>query len=393
MKRIQLLLLTFIFTFTASVAPSIQVFAFDASFYGANDILYYDPEARDTCANDSAALSGNNNLEKVYNFMLGKGLSDFQAAGVVGNVARESGGYPNQLQGSPPGVGPNDPSGVTSGWGLIQWTPGKKVIGIATDAKETGKISELATQLNIVWWHMNDTTPTGVKNFITEYKNTTTVEQATTLYEKKMEAAGVPALPDRIAAAKIALKYTQSPSSNTGCGAGAVAGSAIQTAINYAWPKYHPADYTVMKPSYADAIKKAQANKEYVGGGQYPGIDCGGFVTRVVRDSGLDSEYNKGNGPVNTQLQYVTSSVKWTEIHPKSASDLDAAGGFAVAIKAGQHTYMYVGKNDGFETTIASASYGSWRTPMAGHEMPADPNYRWFIPQLDTTPKASLSNI
>lgn len=364
-------------------------FAYDQGFYSSNDILYYNPDDTGACLSaDPAAttLNGNTNLEKIYNYMLGKGLTDFQAAGVVGNISRESGGYPDRVQGKSPEQGVKDPSGISVGWGLIQWTPGSKVIGIAKQAGITGPIYSLATQLDIIWWHMNNTTPTGVRNFINEYKTTSSVEQATTLYEEKMEAAGVPALPDRIAAAKLAMAYPKMGAAgggtvnpcDDGSTSGAAAGNAVQTAINYAWPQYHAPPYTTLKPSYAKAVKAAQDAGKYVGGGIHPGVDCGGFVTRVMQDSGVDPEYNKAKGGTDTQLAYAISSGKYTELHPKSTADMKPGD---IAIN-GEHTYMYVGKNPGFETDIASASYSttgaSWRAPMAGHEKPADPNYRWF---------------
>jgi len=68
-------------------------------------------------------------------------------------------------------------------------------------------------------------------------------------------------------------------------GPGAEEGSIVQTAINYSWPEYHSAPYVKMKPSYARAVSEAKANGEYIGGISFPGVDCGGFITRVMRNS------------------------------------------------------------------------------------------------------------
>ena len=62
---------------------------------------------------------------------------------------------------------------------------GQKVLGIAKQAGITGDISKLETQLQVVWWHMTTQTPTGVANFIEQYKTVTDVRAATDLYEKK----------------------------------------------------------------------------------------------------------------------------------------------------------------------------------------------------------------
>ena len=156
-------------------------------------------------------------------------------------------------------------------------------------------------------------------------------------------------------------------------GAGAVAGNRVGTAINYSWPEYHPKPYVKMKPSYAKAVSEAKANGEYVGGISFPGVDCGGFITRVMRNSGDDPEYNKSEADTSYQLKYLQGSPKYTEVHPKSTTDVHPGD---IAIRDG-HTYMYVGKQPGFGTRIASASLDG-RAPMAGSEIPADPSYQWF---------------
>ena len=171
-----------------------------------------------------------------------------------------------------------------------------------------------------------------------------------------------------------------SASSSKDCSGGAANGDAITTAINYAWPTYHKPNYTKKKPEYEKAIAAAQKAGKYVGGGQYPGVDCGGFVTRVMQDSGLDPKYG-GGGNTDNQLEYLQKAGNWTEIKPKSTADMKP-GDVAIKTSGGGHTYLYVGTVSGFEKQVASASYSpsntAWRAPMAGSEKPADPEYRWF---------------
>lgn len=359
--------------------------AYDTNFYSSNDILFYDPDASaPACGSASTSLNGAANLEQIYNFLLGKGLSDVQAAGAVGNIAIESHGDPTVVQG---GSHTNNPSTLTTSghaYGIIQWDPGAKIVSTAKNAGVTGNIYELSTQLNILWWNLTDTTPTGTKNFISQYKSVTDVTKATEMFVAKVEGT-TSAIPDRVAAAKLALSYLKNPSVSVTSGtssadcSGSVAGSAVQTAVNYAWPTFHSAPYLVMKPSYAAATAVAQAAGKYVGGGIHPGVDCGGFVTRVMQDSGVDPNYNlKSPGGTVSQWNYMVASGKYTEIHPKTTTDMQPGD---IAINS-DHTYMYVGKVDGFSSTTASSSYStsglSWRTPMAGAEAPADPNYHWF---------------
>ncbi|HRJ06810.1 MAG TPA: phage tail tip lysozyme [Candidatus Saccharibacteria bacterium] len=357
----------------------------------------------------SVGLVGKDNLEKIYNYMTNKGLSPVQAAGVIGNISQESGGDPTIVQGGE-AVNTNDdlpvdewtfdekhtkdPSKISSGWGLIQWTPGSKVLGIAEQASATGDIYRLGTQLDILWWHMEKTSPTGVNNMLEGYRGIGDVEEATRYFEDKVEGAGDPRMADRIAAAQLALQEFGGGASTSSAGStietiadcdsagdGAAAGNAVQTALNYAWPTYHEPNYLNMRPSYAAAISKAQGEGKYVGGGPHPGVDCGGFVTRVMQDSGLDPAYG-GGGNTTTQLAYLSSSPKYKELKNPTSGDL-TPGAIAIKTAGGGHTYMYVGKQPGFETQIASASYSpsgtAWRAPMAGMEAPADPEYRWFV--------------
>ena len=163
-----------------------------------------------------------------------------------------------------------------------------------------------------------------------------------------------------------------SSSSSGSCSNGAVVGNEIQTAINYAWPDYHAPNYCKEKPSYQAAIQKASANGEYTGGtctigGTWIGVDCGAFVTRVMRDSQADPNYNSSNGNTIAQQQYL-------DAHPELYDKLNNVQGTKdlqpgdIAIND-VHTYIYVGSQSGFNGNSASASFSdtgsSWRAPMA----------------------------
>ena len=177
-----------------------------------------------------------------------------------------------------------------------------------------------------------------------------------------------------------------------GCSsAGAVAGSAVQTAINYAWPDYHPAPYLVYKDSYRAAITKAQAAGEFVGGLNNPGVDCGGFITRVMRDSGADPNYNWG--PRNPKEGGTTAQKAYMDAHPEKYQNLGPQTEITglqpgdIAINDG-HTFMWVGKQPNFNGVTASASVSfkgnrpdaSWRTPMASSIYWRDDNgaFIWY---------------
>ncbi len=151
-------------------------------------------------------------------------------------------------------------------------------------------------------------------------------------------------------------------SSNSCSGAG---GDFSSTIKSYAWPDYHSAPYLKRMPAWAAVADDPKSH--YVGGavGGVKGIDCGGFITMTMRNSGLDPEYNPGKGPTAgkpSQMQYLEE--KWKKLNIKSTSELQAGD---VAINS-SHTFMYVGEIDGFNQKFASASYserGNGRAPMA----------------------------
>ncbi|QQS20199.1 N-acetylmuramoyl-L-alanine amidase [Candidatus Saccharibacteria bacterium] len=183
-----------------------------------------------------------------------------------------------------------------------------------------------------------------------------------------------------------ASAQTTSATSQAGCGTTG-SGSVAQVAINYAWPKYRKAteNPTEKKPSYEQAIRTAKTNGKYTGDTCYGGgVDCGGFTTRVMQDSGVDPKYGEAkNGARNTdgQLAYVRENPDmYEEIKPKTTQDL-AKYSYAIALRSG-HTYLYIGEHAGFYSKIASASQCS-RAPMAGLEGVADPDFLWFVVKTD----------
>ena len=140
----------------------------------------------------------------------------------------------------------------------------------------------------------------------------------------------------------------------------------------YAWPEYHKGPYLQRMPEYANAVTKSISEGRYVGGSVngVPGIDCGGFVTVITQNSGLEPNYNDGNGATGEQEAWVKRNgwrlLNGSEGTPVDTSILQAGD---IAFSSG-HTFIYVGEIQGFDSVIASASYSfsSGRAPMAGRE-------------------------
>lgn len=116
---------------------------------------FYDPNAcAATAANSTVSAvnvgSASDNEKTIWNWLVGQGLSGAQAAGIMGNIQQESDFDPTIIQG---GGNSNNPAAAGgNGWGLVQWTPGAKVLQDKAGAKATGNIYDIPTELQIAWW-------------------------------------------------------------------------------------------------------------------------------------------------------------------------------------------------------------------------------------------------
>lgn len=171
---------------------------------------------------------------------------------------------------------------------------------------------------------------------------------------------------------------------SNGCG---VSGSFVETVLAYAWPEYHSAQYLERMPAYAATVTDRVSNGIWVGGSVrgVPGIDCGGFVTILVQDSGYEPLYNTGPGGVGiagnvTGQEPWVEANGWTLLNSSYTTQVDTSilqpgdVAFSGGVKPGEggHTFIYVGEIAGFNSVIASASYSTdgtgGRSPMAGSE-------------------------
>ena len=126
-------------------------------------------------------------------------------------------------------------------------------------------------------------------------------------------------------------------------------------------------------PAYANAVTQSISEGRYVGGSVagVPGIDCGGFVTILVQNSGLEPNYNDTKGPTSAQENWVkTHGWKLLNTSPNTEIDTSILQPGDIAF-TNAHTFIYVGEIPDFHSVIASASYadhGAGRAPMAGME-------------------------
>jgi lysophospholipase L1-like esterase len=333
-------------------------------------------------------LVGATNEEQIFNYLIGKevhgnDLKPYHVAGILGNMWAESAFRPQRLQGT--GVDVITPAdqarGSRLGWGLVQWTPAGKMINPLIDGGKDP--NDMRVQLDFLLEQLNGATSSPEGPAGQDLIAATDVGQATLAFETKYERHAGPPQPDRIIQAQQILDSGFSGGGADECTGGD--SDLADTVLEYAWPQYHAAPFTEKKPAYAAAISAAQADNQYVGGGSQPGVDCGGWVTRLMIDSGFEPQYNFGgktaDGAGNVsggQIRWIQAN--WEKITVSGTQDLLPGD---VAINTGRsHTFAWAGTIQGFESQVASASYStngsSWRSPMAGHEDPLASNIEWY---------------
>ena len=408
-------LILFVFSFASNPGfSSVGAISLEQKKLYKQNVLYYDLENGCTdadgvtsvsnCVCNSASgstssVSGADNEAKIWNYLIGKGLGPVQAAGIIGNFAIESHFDPTiQERGKTPPLG---------GYGIAQWTgtgrpgdpAGARRLNMIKFVQDAGNAVDLTTQtaappvdndklliaeLDYMWQEG--------QSALAQIRRETTPELAARSWMNNYERPLVRIQPSRERAARIAFnKYstggavpvtaTTTPGTTSSCTAvsGPATGSLATTLKGYAWPDYHAPQYVQRMPAYALAVTQAQKAGKYVGGSVagVPGIDCGGFVTLLITNSGFDPGYNYSGKGGNTISQEKWLVDNWTAFNPASTADLMPGD---VAINT-VHTYVYVGDVPGFNSKVASASFstqGNGRAPMAGHETPANPSFNWY---------------
>lgn len=437
-----------------AIFPNTAAFAFDELFYSSNEILYYEPGTG--CVEpgvsystrmDLPSLVGNDNAEKIWNFFIDKGLTAEQTAGIMGNIRKESNFEPDITEG--------DPSWAGAGFGIMQWTGQDKDGDGINDldprgpirrtqlenaAKEAGvQPSDLSFQLAYAYQEIQgmQVGSFGVNNgravpgttpeddLWEAIKNQTDYTQVAILFhdgylrsadsdeEIKSKRGGeyakqaLDSFRSLTGGSSGSTPVSKPSGGSAGC-APFAGGDLIQTLLAYAHPTYSEPRYPLNpepKPAYLEAAKKAESEGKWVGGGTQeigvPGIDCGGFVSLLLTQSGFEPDYNYGldlgRGASNQEYgQQPWAEKYWTYLGRGKEINVSDLRPGDVAYSSG-HTFIFVGQVDGFESQYASASYSysgrsaggwddgvSWRAPMAagswdgGYESATNPDYVWY---------------
>jgi len=136
-----------------------------------------------------------NNARTAFNYFVAKGLTETQAAGIVGNLMQESSVRPTAVEF---GGGP--------GRGIAQWSvggrfnTGAKSLTSYANARGANRWA-LQTQLDFMWYEMATVGGYG----LTELRAATTINAAVTAFQNKYEICGACAQTQRLAYARQAL--------------------------------------------------------------------------------------------------------------------------------------------------------------------------------------------
>jgi N-acetylmuramoyl-L-alanine amidase len=154
---------------------------------------------------------------------------------------------------------------------------------------------------------------------------------------------------------------------------GAVSGDLAATVKGYAWPQPKPSGFTERTRDYVAAVDKAKAAGLYIGG--CDGVDCGAFVTLLIRDSGFDPGYNADGKGGPTSAQEAWAKTNWESLGsgPQDPAQLKPGD---VAVNS-SHTFIFIGDGVFEGTNVASASLCD-RAPAAGGDSPSENGFNWY---------------
>ncbi len=218
-----------IFACFTALSNTPQVLALSATQKSTFDsgIDYYDTDVSgDTSlggsCSSSTTLVGSDGQEQTWNYFKGKGLSDAQVAGIMGNIQQESGFNPEVMENG--GQSPDPYDAGDKGWGIIQWSgngdtgrsTGDKFYSLFQQSGVQGAVYELSTQLDLVWQHMNNHPDVTGHFDLNHYQQITSETEAALYFEKYIEGGTDPNGVRESNATKILQQYGGSGGSGSG---------------------------------------------------------------------------------------------------------------------------------------------------------------------------------
>lgn len=175
-------------------------------------------------------ISGSDNIEKAYNFLVLKGLTAAQASGIVGNLIQES------------NVNPLSTNSIGA-YGIAQWLGNRLTVLKSWTEAEGKDPSTLEGQLDFLWYEAS------YRKDIDAVKQTSTPEEAARVWELKFERASTVVSQRRIDMANaVYTKYgagsgaTITVSSSSGCSGATASGQNTRYIDGFTvYSQYDPA--------------------------------------------------------------------------------------------------------------------------------------------------------
>ena len=411
-KRLSLLLLVVVVSLGGGHATALTA-AQKTSLYG--DAVYYWGDQLNTAGacgtSESTTLIGNDNTQKAFNFFLQKGLSVTQTAAVVGNLMNESHLDPTILQKGGNSQNPNDAgTSGSDGWGIAQWSPGGKVIGLAQSYNISGNIYELGPQLELVWAEMSGPkaiAPTGYKDIVHDpvfSSPSSSLSDLVTDFQVHFES-GDPGARQQDATQALA-KYGGGAATATNSGSTA-SGNCTDTAANCTPSTTGTAPATTtssLSPVRQNVVCLAQAELAYWKRqpgytSPYPGFTfaatgflkysdqnyeewCADFTSWIYKQAGDPFSGGASGGwrlPAVAEIQALGQAGGKFHWHPASSGYVPRPGDLAIHDSDG-HVNIFISANGNVATYIGgdqggvnqpSGAYGS-KNPPSGSVVSTD---------------------
>jgi hypothetical protein len=288
-------------------------------------------------------LTGKDNEEKTWNYLVSLGLSDEQTAGVMGNIMQESGFDPERIQGGGDSINPSAAGG--GGYGIVQWTPGSKLVNDLSAAKISGAAYELATQLSLVGYEMKNSTPVGYSDLLKAIEQIKDASAAALFFDQQFEGGTDPGGIREQYAQQILQEYagtggTVTQGATGGCSSSSSSPDCTSATgvskILCAAKRYDPASYSESALGNHMAGGNPQWIKQVCPAAGYPAtsaqgkitpscyLDCSGLVNIAVYDAfGYNLEENTFSEVADTNLW---KHISFSQVQP---GDLVQPGEYA----------------------------------------------------------------
>jgi len=328
-------------------------------------------------------LVGSDPEQQAYNYFVQQGLDNVQAAAVVGNLMDESHLDPTIIQN---GGNSNNPAAAGSGgWGIAQWTPGAKIIGIAAGLGVTSPIYDLATQLQIVWLEMTGTSPTGYADLTKGLEaiiGSSPAVLATAVSFFQVNFEGGVAGSRLLDAIEVFQEYgnTTPPSTTGNCTGNCTLGSSMSSGIPPNSPTLSSLSQTRQQvvciaeqelalwesqPGYPTPPYAASGLLKYTNGWYEEW--CADFVSWVYNQAADPLQPDPGwMVPGVSEIETIGQQNKSFQWHPQSSNYTPVPGDMAVHSQSGNpdyHINVFISSNNGVSYYIGgdqgSGPYGA----------------------------------